>query len=168
MSTSATPRLRISTINALHTYTPFAYTCVITLSGFMRLCGSKACLMARIAATPAVPISSSIRARFPRPMPCSPVHVPSSEIALLLGGVVGEGKREWNERSGVRRGHCTLESQARRTTLWRKKRLQCGTGKEMLQNTAVLGQKARNKGHRQFQARRQEKESRPFPFPRLL
>ena len=53
------------------------------LPGFMRLSGSKACLIARIASSPA-PCSSSRYFIRPVPMPCSPVQVPPISSARRI------------------------------------------------------------------------------------
>ena len=50
--------------------------------GFIIHCGSIAFLIVFINAIPLEPSSSARSFRFPRPMPCSPVHVPPNSIAL--------------------------------------------------------------------------------------
>ena len=52
----------------------------ISFPGFMMLSGSRVCLIARITSS-AAPCSRSRNFSFPRPTPCSPVHVPPIEIA---------------------------------------------------------------------------------------
>src|SRR3954463_16484685 len=54
------------------------------LPGFMMPLGSSACLTERINST-ASPNSSSNHSCLPRPIPCSPVHVPSISSALIAG-----------------------------------------------------------------------------------
>jgi hypothetical protein len=52
-----------------------------TLEGFRIFCGSRASLMARITRTLPLPSSVSRYCRFPFPIPCSPVQVPSIAMA---------------------------------------------------------------------------------------
>ena len=61
--------------------------CGSFLPGFMMLSGSNAALTACIADTPLAPYSWTRNGIFPVPMPCSPVHVPRSDIAFLAGDV---------------------------------------------------------------------------------
>lgn len=54
-----------------------------TLPGFMRPRGSSVALSCRMVSMPTMPTSSCSSCRLPRPMPCSPVHVPWSASARL-------------------------------------------------------------------------------------
>ena len=51
------------------------------LPGFMMFFGSSACLMARIMDTAPMPVSLIKKSILCKPMPCSPVQVPSSARA---------------------------------------------------------------------------------------
>ena len=53
------------------------------IPGFIRFLGSSARLICFITSTPPGPISSSISLSLPRPIPCSPVHVPPAAMARL-------------------------------------------------------------------------------------
>lgn len=57
-----------------------------TLPGFRMPLGSMVCLSCCMTSIPVSPNSFRSSSRFPRPIPCSPVQVPSSSWASLKGG----------------------------------------------------------------------------------
>lgn len=72
-----------------------------TFPGFMRFLGSSVALICLMTVSPSSPISSRSRWRLPRPMPCSPVQVPSRARARLGGEGAGYasagGQGSWGE-----------------------------------------------------------------------
>lgn len=85
-----------------HCASPYKNQSVKIFPGFKMLFGSSACLMVRIMATAPAPVSLNRKSILCKPMPCSPLQVPSMPSARVT--------KAWFKRSAVSRSSGWLGS----------------------------------------------------------